>query len=371
MLPLLYDSTNLILSPTSMKYLGRLTSCTKCLVTEERNGDYTLEAEISTFDELAASLSTQQLLCVKANPFDNPQFFEIYDLRCIYGSTISIKAQHIKHSCYNNVLLAGETETFLGTPKEYFDYLTDPDDGFLTFENNFKFNSDITDLKHWQLGTEWVCTLGDWFGGREGSLLDKFRGEYHWDNFNITYNKNRGETKGYCLRWGSNISSLEQTLSSEKTVSHICAYATVYDDNTNQNLQLCCEPVQIDSASKLNKVYLFDCSSDVGDIHIDSSNGTNYATVRNICKLSCQKYVLTQKGTIDTITSNIKVNMRSTLDEMSEIGLCDTVTVVINDKGDTATAQIVKVIYDSLRERWYSLELGTLKTKLSDYILRR
>jgi phage-related protein len=373
MLPLLYEckTNKKTLASNAITYVGRITTCTKCVVTEERNGDYTLLAELSTLDELAGSISCQMLICCLGNPFDDPQYFEIYDVTVdISNSKITVEAKHIKHSCYNNVVSSGgAADSFTGTPKQAYDFINKSD--YLDLDNPFDFESDITELTEWELGFSQVCTLGEWFGGREGSLLDKFRGCYHWDNFNISYNKSRGKKSGYCLRWGSNISSISQSLNSEKTISHVAAYATVFDKHSNKNIQRYATVEVENTESKLNKIYLFDASSEVGEWTVDVSTGLNVSYVEDACKAAAEKYIQSQDGTIDVIASNIKVNVRAELDDMAELGMDDTVTVMINDKGDTTTAKIVKTEFDSLRERWNLLELGTLKTKLSDYILRR
>ena len=63
-----------------MQYLGRITDCISCIVTEVLNGDYLLTAEIKVSDALYNIITVQQFIQVKANPFDAPQFFEILSL---------------------------------------------------------------------------------------------------------------------------------------------------------------------------------------------------------------------------------------------------------------------------------------------------
>ena len=95
MFPLLYKTIAADISPDSFVYMGRLTGCISCKVTEEKNGDYICDAIISKKDELASLITYQLFLKVKPNPFHQPQFFEIYDLTSNEKS-ITIKAKHIK-----------------------------------------------------------------------------------------------------------------------------------------------------------------------------------------------------------------------------------------------------------------------------------
>lgn len=63
------------------------------------------------------------------------------------------------------------------------------------FDNNYVFSSDITNRKSINLGYTQVCTLGDFLGGLEGSLLDLFGGEYKWNNFNVSLLKIEGRNE--------------------------------------------------------------------------------------------------------------------------------------------------------------------------------
>lgn len=81
MFPLLYKSDFKTIGPSRFNLLGRITEIISGKVTEERNGDYLLEMELSTTDRCADLLDTQYFIKAKPNPTDEPQFFEIYDLQ--------------------------------------------------------------------------------------------------------------------------------------------------------------------------------------------------------------------------------------------------------------------------------------------------
>ena len=54
---------------------------------------------------------------------------------------------------------------------------------------------------------------------------------------------------------------------------------------------------------------------------------------------------------------------------MSAVGLGDTVDVMLKG-GRTVEAKITKTVFDSLSERWTSIELGKEKLMLSKYIAK-
>lgn len=360
MIPLVYETTSRILSLDSMHYLGRLTGCTECTVEESRNADYTLNASVVKNSECANSVVIQNYICAKPNPTDEAQFFEIYKV-VEKNNVLSIKAKHIKHNCYNNILAAGETSAQLYSPAEAYENL-----GAL-FDNNYVFSSDITNRKSINLGYTQVCTLGDFLGGLEGSLLDLFGGEYKWNNFNVSLLKNRGQKRAYSLKWGDNISSYEKTQSSETTISHVCAYATVYDEFSKQDIQIIADPYEIfEQKSKTNKLQVYRVPDKLVDgITVNSSTGDGYEFVKNTCRIAAMAYIGGDK--LGEIKSNIKVDAEAVLDDMQQFNLCDTVTVILSDS-IAAESKIVKTTYDTLRERYKQLELGSFKTKLSDFV---
>lgn len=360
MIPLIYETTSRILSLNSMHYLGRLTGCTECTVEESRNADYTLSASVVKNSECAESAVVQNYIYAKPNPTDEPQFFEIYEV-VEKNNVLSIKAKHIKHNCYNNILAAGETSAQLYSPAEAYENLS------ALFDNNYVFSSDITNRKSINLGYTQVCTLGDFLGGLEGSLLDLFGGEYKWNNFNVSLLKNRGQKRAYSLKWGDNISSYEKTQSSETTISHVCAYATVYDEFSKQDIQIIADPYEIfEQKSKTNKLSVYPVPDNlVNGIIVNSSTGDGYEFVKNTCRIAATAYIGGDK--LGEIKSNIKVDVEAVLDDMQQFNLCDTVTVILSDS-IAAESKIVKTTYDTLRERYKQLELGSFKTKLSDFV---
>ncbi|WP_337565482.1 phage tail spike protein [Ruminococcus sp.] len=360
MIPLIYETTSRILSLNSMHYLGRLTGCTECTVEESRNADYTLSASVVKNSECAESAVVQNYIYAKPNPADEAQFFEIYEV-VEKNNVLSIKAKHIKHNCYNNILAAGETSAQLYSPAEAYENLD------ALFDNNYVFSSDITDRKNIKLGFTQVCTLGDFLGGAEGSLLDLFHGEYKWNNFNVSFLKSRGKKRAYRLKWGDNISSYEKTQSSETTISHVCAYATVYDEFSKQDIQIIADPYEIfEQKSKTNKLSVYPVPDNlVNGIIVNSSTGDGYEFVKNTCRIAATAYIGGDK--LGEIKSNIKVDVEAVLDDMQQFNLCDTVTVILSDS-IAAESKIVKTTYDTLRERYKQLELGSFKTKLSDFV---
>lgn len=223
MLPLLYKS-NTAKSDFDNNGLGFVKNCTKCKVTEVRNGLYELELEMLTNDRLADSIAVGMFLKAKANPHDKPQIFEIYQMS-VTNTKITAKGQHLKYIAGGNVL-GEDFGTLLDdgyTPQETWEKIQH----YLEFNNLFEFYSDITTKASVTAGRDCPIRLGDFLSGVDGSMLDTFHGEFHYDNFKIELLKNRGSETGLAIRYGSNISTYQQDSDSSTVYSHLLPYAIV------------------------------------------------------------------------------------------------------------------------------------------------
>jgi len=370
MLPLLFESTNPIPSPDRMKPIGRLTHVEKCTASERLNGDYTLSATFSPNDELIGEIRNQRFLSVLANPFDLPQFFELYGGEYDEAGRLTVKGRHIKHCANNNMILDLFSSEAQGTLTPVLHWgVVEP---LLHFENYFTFSSDITATAKMDVGWTRAGTLGEFFK----ELAEVFGGEFHYDNFNVDFPLNRGVKKNYVLRWDKNISAPKLSLSTAEIYSHVVATAniTVIHSGTPTNDVIACsEPVLItNSKSKLYRIYQFDATNQLTTTEIDWDSQAGKDRLAQ--ELRNAAYYFAHNSYKNQIqyeeNTNLQLTYRPALDEMREIGIGDTVDVMLKG-GRTVEAKITATTFDCLAERWTAIELGEEKLKLSDYIAKR
>ncbi|MEE1005765.1 MAG: phage tail spike protein [Acutalibacteraceae bacterium] len=366
MLPLLYEPTSQDLSANSLKFIGRITKCEKCIVSEQLNGEYQLSATFAPTDGFVDQIQNQNYLQAKANPFDDPQFFEIYQTSIDGEGRVSVTARHIKHSAYNNLCLTDLYDKPVAkTPQQHWDYLKN--EGRITL-TNFTFNSSITNALKIVSGYESSNTVGGLFE----EFASVFGGEYHYDNFTVNFLQNRGSKKNYVLRWNKNIASPSLTLDTASIYSHyvasgkITAINTVF--NTRQGVTLFTEPFLIaNSTSKVKRIYNWDATSqmEIKEVEVPQNN---YSAPRTELRTLAANFDAESILQIHD-SANLKVNFRPALDEMSAVGMGDTVDVELKG-GRTVEAKIIATSFNCLSERWESIELGHEKLKLADYIAR-
>lgn len=367
MLPLLYNSLFRTPSPSQMKYLGRLTKCGKCTVSERINSDYQLSLVIAPTDELINEVKDQRFILAKPSPFDDPQYFEIYN--CVYDQVgqLTVTARHIKHCAYNNLITKNisDTQPQAVYPQNHWNECV----ANLSFNNYFTFDTNILTSAVMSVGITKMDTLGVMLE----EMATAFGGEYHYDNFDIHFLQRRGSRKNYTLRWNKNVGSTKLTLSGATVYSHIVMYGNISVNVSGGKtaMRVCSSAQPIAGAyqtTPINKILIIDASnqlptteipySQIGDIKTDlNALAVNYAN--NIAPTAVQT----------APSTNLTVNFRPALDEMSAIGLGDTVDVMLKG-GRTIEAKIMKTVYNVLSERWESIELGQELLKLSDYIAK-
>jgi len=373
MLPKLYSSFN---NGAAAGFLGTLDRCTKCLVAEVRNGSFTLELETTENDACAGVLSSQKIIVVKPNPFDSPQSFEISSTKRVRGSAdnlIRVNAKHVKDFCFQYFTTGdydneGVIITRTGTPSQLWQLLTSD---YISENVPFSFHSNISTEAEFSLGLSVPESLGNILGGKSGSFLDLWHGELRFDNGNIYFNTVRGRDIGFQLRYGANISDMTQSEDSESVYSHIFPYGRVLLTNStgSKKINFFAPAIEIPNhQSCRRRVFALDCT-DFLDGYSVGEGGARYDEVRAAMSAYARQYAVYNE--LGKVKVSIDVTLRSELDKMKLVGLCDTVTVVLDKFGTKTTAKIVEAVYDSLLERWERLSIGSQRVSVADLFIHK
>lgn len=371
MLPILYAS-NTVGENFGSNGLGFIRNCTKCKVTEVRNGLYELELEMLTNDRLADSIAVSMFVKAKANPHDRPQIFEIYQMS-VTDTKITAKAQHLKYIAGGNVIDKLFNSDIAMTPVETWNNIQSD----LYLENLFTFDSDITTKAIVTAGKDCPIRLGDFLSGSEGSMLDTFHGEFHYDNFEIELLKNRGTETGIAIRYGSNISTYQQDSDSSTVYSHLLPYAIVRAEDYDTGKSIGDQMVYADLIDLQNPTLTYkralaydfsDSFTEDDDIAVIYQNGvvSNWSNLTAKLNTVAAQYVNENRTALTEISVNITVDVAETLNNLENCKLCDTVQVYFEPLGISATAKIVKTEYDVLLEKYTKIELGTIKKTIAD-----
>lgn len=383
MLPRLYDAVASTKAYDNNGY-GFFSTCSKCEVTEERNGAYSLSMIIAVNDPLADVAIVGMFIKAKANQYDSPQLFEINEIvRDSSNGTISINANHIKFlGLQNTVSNEGHfyNSKWIQTPGYIVNELLKDS----IIENNiFTFSSDITEKKEFDLSKASSQKFGDIFGNSEGSLLDVFGGEFHYNNFEIELLKSRGSDNGKKIMFGYNLSDYKQTMTNDTDYTHCIGYAT-FDtaDSDGGSITLAGNPTIMTKNSIIfPKVKLIDFTeklkNEVGsDFKVRTDRSEDIDLMTELLTYYSNEYVIFNGWSSPNV--NIVITYKSEIDKLQDVKLCDTVTVCLSIKKQSENSQITKtqsikskitkVVYDSILERYTLIEVGNKSLSLYDFL---
>lgn len=351
--------------------LGEL-NVTKGTATRERNGNYTLYAEIPVNDPMVSILKKEMKLKADAGLRTKNQTFEISRIVKDSSNIVKIYGQHISHkleymALRNATAFSGSAFSALAIWK-----------GALIGDLTFDVWSDIQTTAKGVFDVSKMENARQALGGVEGSILDIYGGEYEFDNMTVRLHKQLGRTAPTVLEYGRNILSAESDETIESSYTSVLPFATYTPDkpegDTSDSQP---DPVTVtlpenyvDSKYKAlyahRRIKVVDFSS---EFKSDSKN-KDIPTPEKLRKLATD-YM--ERNAIGKPKINIKIeyaDLARTLDYadrgwIEEVELCDIVPVYYPQIGLTdETLEITTITYDFVNERNESVEFGDIGTNV-------
>ena len=351
--------------------LGEL-DVTKGTATRERNGNYTLYAEIPVNDPMVAILEKEMKLKADAGLRTKNQTFEISRIVKDSSNIVKIYGQHISHkleymALRNAIAFAGSAYSALGIWK-----------GALIGDLRFDVWSDIQTVGKGVFDISKMANARQALGGVEGSILDIYGGEYEFDNMTVRLHKQLGRTAPTVLEYGRNILSAESDETIESAYTSVLPFATYTPDKPEGDtsdsqpdaVTVTLPEDYVDSKYKdlyaHRRIKIVDFSSEF------KSDGKNkdIPTVEKLRKMATD-YM--DRNAIGKPKFNTKIeyaDLARTLDYadrgwIEEVELCDIVPVYYPQIGLTdETLEITTITYDFVNERNESVEFGDIGTNV-------
>ena len=344
MIPILYSPTETIFTTNGF---GGLSDCISCEVTEERNGAYTMEIVYPIdglhFNDIAHSS------IIKAIPSDGAteQLFRVYKISKPLNGKVTIEAEHISYqlsfipvSPFTASNCAGALSGLVNHSME-----ANPFTVWTDKETSATYKQTLPNSFRSQLG------------GVQGSILDVYGGEYEFDNYTVKLHASRGADNGVTLRYGKNITDIKQEENIENTITGICPYWTDSDGNTvTGDIQYA------EGADNFpyKRTVVMDFSGDY----------ENQPTKAEL-EAHARSYISSNRVGIPRISIDVsfialwQTEEYKNIANLERVKLCDTVTVEFEKLGISAKAKVVETVYDVLKERYTSIEIGESRTDLA------
>lgn len=354
MIPILYAASE---TDFTTNGIGLLTDAVSCTVTEERNGAYEATLVYPAKGHLAEYIAEDAIIKAKANDTDEPQLFRIYKSGKQIGSNTTWNAEHISYELTGNPV---EQFSISGVNAEQaLNRLL----AAAVFKHKYTAASDITTVNKTSIAG--VVSVRKALGGVEGSILDTWGGEYHFNNYRIELLKARGTDNGVTIEYGKNLTDAKQERNIANIVTAIFPYAKYTPEGEESEAYVSLKEKTLVHAGAADYAYK---RCEIVDFSSEWESGT--IITEDMLRAKAEAYLEKISTEPDINITLSYAQLKKTKDYkniqvMESVALCDTVTVRIDKLQIEATAKIVKAKYDSLKERYDTMEIGSVRTNLT------
>ena len=374
MIPILYRKDEMLFTSNGV---GRLTDCVSCIVTEERNGIFELEFEYPITGKLYREMvDNGGIVGTIHDDKHDVQLFDIYAHTDPIDGIVKFNAHHVSYRLANVILKPFEGES-VGDTLSKIPYNTLTGCPFTFWTNKQTVGSFVLSKPD---------NVRAVLGGQEGSILDVYgTGDYEFDNFEVKLYANRGLDTGVTIRYGKNMSDIENNEDDSGSYSAIVPFwvgadgGAVYGDVVvSQELRFLTFPWTTDSTNYYevengNDVVIEFRSPIITPKAVDfSADFEEQPTVAQL-EEKARNYIANNETWKKY--RNIKVDFvqlwqtpeYENVASLQRVSLCDLVSVYFPEMGITQNKQkVIKVVYNVLLERYDSIELGQAKTTLGE-----
>lgn len=354
MIPILYAASE---TDFTTNGIGLLTDAVSCTVTEERNGAYEATLVYPAKGHLAEYIAEDAIIKAKANDTDEPQLFRIYKSGKQIGSNTTWNAEHISYELTGNPV---ERFSISGVNAEQaLNSLL----AAAVFKHKYTAISDITTVNKTSIAD--VVSVRKALGGVEGSILDTWGGEYHFNNYRIELLKARGADNGVTIEYGKNLTDAKQERNIANIVTAIFPYAKYTPEGEENEVYVSLKEKTLVHAGAADYAYK---RCEIVDFSSEWESGT--IITEDMLRAKAEAYLEKISTEPDINITLSYAQLKKTKDYkniqvMENVALCDTVTVRIDKLQIEATAKIVKAKYDSLKERYDTMEIGSVRSNLT------
>ena len=350
MTPILFPSNE---TQFNTNGIGILSGAVSCIVAEELNGKYELAMQYPLAGIHFKEIKKRSIIFAKPNKEDNPQPFRVYRITKPMGKTVSIYAEHISYD-------------LSGIPVKPFTAgsaaaaMLNLETGAAT-DSPFTFWTDKTNAGELTVAvpTSTKAVLG---GGAE-NILSVYGGELEYDRFVVRLHGQRGINRGVSIRYGKNLTSLEQ----DENISNV--YTGVY-------------PFYVDADGKITQLdELIVPAPGVYDytriLTLDLSTEFDETPTQNQLRSATEAYIEANDVGIPKVSIKASFAQLSQaveykdIETLERITLGDTVSVEFPTLGVSASAKCVRIIYNVLTDQYEGIELGEAQNNIADTIARQ
>ena len=349
---------NLVLHPdTATTFdnngIGVLTDAITSKVVRELNGQYELMLKYPDTGLHAEFITDRHIIMAKPDPVTDPQPFRIYRVNPVSKGTITAYARHIAYDT-------------MGIPCVPFSASSCSDavnglsvNAVTACPFVFSTDKDVAG----NLDVDVPKSIWGIMGGSAGSILDRYGGEYDFDRYNIALHTRLGADRGVSIRYGKNLSTLEQDRNCADVYTGVFPYWKSYDGET-----VMLQERIINAGGTYNFVRI---------LPLDLSQKFDAAPSEEQLREAAEKYMVNNQIGVPDVSWTVQFVQLEQTEEykgmalLERVLLGDTISVVFPRMNVNASARAVKIDYDPILERYNSVTLGKVKANLAATIVKQ
>ena len=232
------------------------------------------------------------------------------------------------------------------------------------FSKHYKGYSDIVNAQNYSMS---MANVLEAIGGKQGSIIDTFGtgAEILRDNENIHVLNKRGYDNEVTIEYKKNLTGFELEEDTTDLITRILPYAKYNDIETNEEIIVKAD--YVDSPLIANYSHPYITSID----YSDKFENDEIPTISKLQELARKEY---RDNKVDIPKQNFKIEFiplskcvgYEGLED--KISLCDTVTIIDTRYNVKTQAKVIRTVFNVLKNRYESIELGEPRTSLGDII---
>lgn len=332
--------------------LGTLSEAISAEITEELNGTYEMTFTYPVTGLKFSEIKHSRIVKAVASPGGDYQLFRIYNISKPINGIITVNAEHISYQLSYIVVNPFTATSAVDAMAKL--------SANATSDCPFEFWTDKQTVANYKQETP--DNIRARLAGVSGSILDVYGGEYEFDNYTVKLHNHRGQNRNVTLRYGKNITDIEQEENIASTYTSIVGFWKGEDEVVKTAVI----DSQYASAYPFKRVKVVDFSQE-------------YETAPTVVQLTARATSYMNSNNFGIPNVSIKVSFVALwqTEEYKDIAvlervyLGDTVSVYYEKLGITASAKVVRTRYNVLLDRYDSIELGKLRSNLSNKLAKQ
>lgn len=331
--------------------IGILSDAISCIVKAELNGLYELTLQYPVGGIHRDSIVQRNIILAPVDPVSPWQPFRIYKIHKPMKNTVTVNARHVVYDLAGvNVAPFSAASAPAAMAGLSANAIT---------SCPFTFQTDKITAGEFSVSVP--SAIWSLLGGTKGSVLDVFGGEYEYDRWGVFLHSRRGMDRGVSIRYGKNLTSLEQDENCADCYTGVIPYWV--DKDTGKCIMLPEKVVRAAGNFDYEKTMPLDLSGEFEKAPTPTQMrdaATAYMEKNAICQP-----VVGWKVEFVALEQTQEYKGKALLERVL---LGDTVHVEFIDMGISVTARVTAVEYDCILERYNSITLGSIRANIADTI---